>query len=121
METSNLHVSVLLTRHVVIHYTAAASLSSLTLSPKVKAAIGSLPNQNNTLRESLQWLPHTPAPFSQVVKPHSFHFSFFTVLDVDAFERLLGPCMEIMKRNAEGYEKQLIQIFGSKSNIRDIR
>jgi cAMP-dependent protein kinase regulator len=42
-------------------------------------------------------------------------------LDVEAFERLLGPCMEIMKRNAEGYEKQLLQIFGSKNNITDIR
>jgi len=42
-------------------------------------------------------------------------------LDVEAFERLLGPCMEIMKRNAEDYEAQLIRIFGSKSNITDIR
>lgn len=45
----------------------------------------------------------------------------FVVLDVDAFERLLGPCMEIMKRNAEGYEQQLVSIFGSKSEITDIR
>ena len=42
-------------------------------------------------------------------------------LDVEAFERLLGSCMELMKRNAKDYEKQLIQIFGSKSNITDIR
>jgi len=42
-------------------------------------------------------------------------------LDVEAFERLLGPCMELMKRNAKDYEKQLIQIFGSKNNITDIR
>ncbi|ODM93013.1 cAMP-dependent protein kinase type II regulatory subunit [Orchesella cincta] len=42
-------------------------------------------------------------------------------LDVDAFERLLGPCMDLMKRNAEDYEQQLIRIFGSKSNITDIR
>eukprot|EP00105_Crassostrea_gigas_P026984 XP_011448159.2 PREDICTED: cAMP-dependent protein kinase type II regulatory subunit isoform X3 [Crassostrea gigas] len=32
------------------------------------------------------------------------------VLDVQAFERLLGPCMDIMKRNIDEYEEQLIQI-----------
>lgn len=42
-------------------------------------------------------------------------------IDVDAFERLLGPCMDIMKRNIDDYESQLIKIFGSKSNIADIR
>ncbi|XP_050440577.1 cAMP-dependent protein kinase type II regulatory subunit [Adelges cooleyi] len=42
-------------------------------------------------------------------------------LDVDAFERLLGPCMEIMKRNIGDYENQLVKIFGSKHNITDIR
>ncbi|XP_012348568.1 cAMP-dependent protein kinase type II regulatory subunit isoform X2 [Apis florea] len=42
-------------------------------------------------------------------------------LDVEAFERLLGPCMELMKRNIEDYEDQLIKIFGSKTNISDIR
>ncbi|CAL8103240.1 unnamed protein product [Orchesella dallaii] len=42
-------------------------------------------------------------------------------LDVEAFERLLGPCMDIMKRNAEDYEQQLVAIFGSKSEISDIR
>ncbi|XP_059615499.1 cAMP-dependent protein kinase type II regulatory subunit isoform X1 [Phlebotomus argentipes] len=42
-------------------------------------------------------------------------------LDVDAFERLLGPCMDIMKRNIDDYEVQLIKIFGSKNNISDIR
>ena len=40
---------------------------------------------------------------------------------MEAFERLLGPCMELMKRNVQDYEKQLIQLFGSKSNITDIR
>ncbi|EEB16092.1 cAMP-dependent protein kinase type II-alpha regulatory subunit, putative [Pediculus humanus corporis] len=43
------------------------------------------------------------------------------VLDVEAFERLLGPCMQIMKRNINDYEEQLIKIFGSKNNITDIR
>ncbi|XP_055619326.1 cAMP-dependent protein kinase type II regulatory subunit isoform X3 [Toxorhynchites rutilus septentrionalis] len=42
-------------------------------------------------------------------------------LDVDAFERLLGPCMDIMKRNIDDYESQLVKIFGSKNNITDIR
>ncbi|XP_011163552.1 cAMP-dependent protein kinase type II regulatory subunit isoform X1 [Solenopsis invicta] len=42
-------------------------------------------------------------------------------LDVDAFERLLGPCMELMKRNIDDYEEQLVKIFGSKTNISDIR
>nr|XP_022299214.1 cAMP-dependent protein kinase type II regulatory subunit-like isoform X3 [Crassostrea virginica] len=32
------------------------------------------------------------------------------VLDVQAFERLLGPCMDIMKRNIDQYEEQLIQL-----------
>lgn len=42
-------------------------------------------------------------------------------LDVEAFERLLGPCMQLMKRNINDYEEQLLKIFGSKSNIKDIR
>jgi len=43
-------------------------------------------------------------------------------LDVDAFERLLGPCMNVMKRNVDEYENQLIAIFGSKSAaMQDIR
>ncbi len=57
-----------------------------------------------------------------VVVWYIFSFIVFpVVLDVEAFERLLGPCMQIMKRNAEDYEKQLILIFGSKSAITDIR
>lgn len=47
--------------------------------------------------------------------------SYFVVLEVEAFERLLGPCMDIMKRNIDDYETQLIKIFGSKNNISDIR
>lgn len=47
--------------------------------------------------------------------------SVFAVLDVEAFERLLGPCMEIMKRNIDDYESQLEKIFGSKHNITDVR
>ncbi|XP_062584787.1 cAMP-dependent protein kinase type II regulatory subunit-like isoform X1 [Saccostrea cucullata] len=43
------------------------------------------------------------------------------VLDVQAFERLLGPCMDIMKRNIDEYEEQLIQVFGDKASISDLR
>jgi len=32
----------------------------------------------------------------------------------DGFERLLGPCQDIMKRNAGGYEARLEQLFGRK-------
>jgi cAMP-dependent protein kinase regulator len=34
-------------------------------------------------------------------------------LDVGAFERLLGPCLDIMKRNSELYEQQLAAAFGT--------
>ncbi|KAF4094792.1 cAMP-dependent protein kinase type II-beta regulatory subunit [Onychostoma macrolepis] len=34
-------------------------------------------------------------------------------MDVQAFERILGPCMDIMKRNIANYEEQLITLFGS--------
>ncbi|XP_055338013.1 cAMP-dependent protein kinase type II regulatory subunit-like isoform X2 [Paramacrobiotus metropolitanus] len=33
-------------------------------------------------------------------------------LDVKAFERLLGPCVEIMKRNIDRYRHQLERVFG---------
>ncbi|XP_003739419.1 cAMP-dependent protein kinase type II regulatory subunit [Galendromus occidentalis] len=41
-------------------------------------------------------------------------------LDVEAFERLLGNCVEIMKRNITHYEEQLVAILGS-TNISDLR
>ncbi|XP_025425880.1 cAMP-dependent protein kinase type II regulatory subunit-like [Sipha flava] len=34
-------------------------------------------------------------------------------LDAGAFERMLGPCMEIMKRNIQNYTAQLAAVFGS--------
>lgn len=43
----------------------------------------------------------------------------FTVMDVQAFERLLGPCMDIMKRNIANYEEQLITLFGSHMAIEE--
>ncbi|XP_036433677.1 cAMP-dependent protein kinase type II-beta regulatory subunit-like [Colossoma macropomum] len=33
------------------------------------------------------------------------------VMDVQAFERLLGPCKDIMKRNIANYEEQLARLF----------
>ncbi len=47
--------------------------------------------------------------------------AFFSVLDVQAFERLLGPCMDVMKRGIDDYENQLVSIFGDKANISDLR
>ena len=32
-------------------------------------------------------------------------------LDVDAFERLLGPCIEVMKRNVASYEEDMHRAF----------
>lgn len=42
-------------------------------------------------------------------------------LDREAFERLLGPCMDVMKREMENYEEELQRIFGSSVNISDVR
>ncbi|XP_051978989.1 cAMP-dependent protein kinase type II-beta regulatory subunit [Xyrauchen texanus] len=41
------------------------------------------------------------------------------VMDVQAFERLLGPCMDIMKRNIANYEEQLITLFGNQMAIEE--
>ncbi|XP_075783171.1 cAMP-dependent protein kinase type II-beta regulatory subunit isoform X1 [Pelodiscus sinensis] len=41
------------------------------------------------------------------------------VMDVQAFERLLGPCMEIMKRNIANYEEQIVALFGTNMDIAD--
>jgi len=38
-------------------------------------------------------------------------------LDVSAFERLLGPCMDLMKKRQPEYEEQLAKAFGSKVKI----
>lgn len=35
------------------------------------------------------------------------------VMDVEGFERLLGPCMDVLKRNVKEYENELKMIFGS--------
>lgn len=41
------------------------------------------------------------------------------VMDVQAFERLLGPCMDIMKRNIAHYKEQLVKMFGSSMDLTD--
>ncbi|MBN3301682.1 KAP2 kinase, partial [Amia calva] len=41
------------------------------------------------------------------------------VMDVQAFERLLGSCKEIMQRNIAHYEEQLVALFGSSMDLRD--
>ncbi|KAF6100695.1 protein kinase cAMP-dependent type II regulatory subunit alpha [Phyllostomus discolor] len=41
------------------------------------------------------------------------------VMDVQAFERLLGPCMDIMKRNISHYQEQLVKMFGSSMDLMD--
>lgn len=43
------------------------------------------------------------------------------VLEVGAFERLLGPCLEVMKRNFQNYEEQLLKLFGETFDISDAR
>lgn len=39
------------------------------------------------------------------------------VMDIHAFERLLGPCVEIMKRNIIHYEEQLASLFRRATDI----
>lgn len=43
------------------------------------------------------------------------------VLKVDSFERLLGPCMDVMKRNIENYEQQLMRLFGTSLDLSELR
>ena len=69
--------------------------------------------------------PNSPIP--QPFSDHSLPPSLpplplsLTALDVGAFERLLGPCMEVMKRNFGHYEEQLMQLFGTTLDITDTR
>jgi len=43
------------------------------------------------------------------------------VLDIGAFERLLGPCVEIMQRNVSNYESKLTELFGEQLSLDDLR
>ncbi|XP_056303813.1 protein kinase, cAMP-dependent, regulatory, type II, alpha, B [Danio aesculapii] len=40
------------------------------------------------------------------------------VIDVQAFERLLGSCKQILKRNISHYEQQLVAVFGSSVDLK---
>ncbi|XP_051766519.1 protein kinase, cAMP-dependent, regulatory, type II, alpha, B isoform X2 [Ctenopharyngodon idella] len=40
------------------------------------------------------------------------------VIDVQAFERLLGSCKQILKRNITQYEQQLVAVFGSSVDLK---
>jgi len=42
-------------------------------------------------------------------------------LGVAAFERLVGPCIEIMKRDVHDFEEQMHKMFGDEANMVDIR
>ena len=45
-------------------------------------------------------------------------YSVSIAIDIQAFERLLGPCKEIMKRNISQYEDQLVALFGSSVDLK---
>lgn len=45
-------------------------------------------------------------------------FFCLPVIDIQAFERLLGPCIDIMKRNISQYEDQLVALFGSSDDLK---
>lgn len=57
-------------------------------------------------------------PFLQWADIISFYCLFLSVIDIQAFERLLGPCMDIMKRNISQYEDQLVALFGSSVDLK---
>lgn len=43
------------------------------------------------------------------------------ILDIDAFERLLGPCIQLMQKNIPDYEETLQKLFGEKLNLTELR
>jgi cAMP-dependent protein kinase regulator len=46
---------------------------------------------------------------------------FVSALDVLAFERLLGPCLELMRRNLASYDEDMARAFGGEDQISDLR
>ncbi|KAK2145743.1 hypothetical protein LSH36_660g03034 [Paralvinella palmiformis] len=74
-------------------------------------------DKSQLLQRELALVTHKP----RAASAYAVGIAKCAVLDVGAFERLLGPCMDIMKRNIEGYEEQLVQIFGSKAEIGQLR
>lgn len=55
---------------------------------------------------------------SVVKENFDFFPGFVLVIDIQAFERLLGPCMDIMKRNISQYQDQLVALFGSSDDLK---
>ncbi len=55
-----------------------------------------------------------PNVFALIVTCNLYHLA----LDVMAFERLLGPCMDIMKRGIDDYEEQLRKLGLSNTDLR---
>lgn len=85
---------------------------------------------NNAKEKSTHELSETGDYFGQLAmvtyKPraesaYAVDDTTLVFLDVEAFERILGPCIQIMKRNIQEYEQLLLQIFNSKTNITNIR
>lgn len=71
--------------------------------------------------ESLCLFPHkwTPVILMSITRCTFVLLRVSAVIDVQAFERLLGSCKEIMKRNIAHYEEQLVALFGSSMDLRD--
>uniref|UniRef100_A0A2K5CUT7 cAMP-dependent protein kinase type II regulatory subunit n=1 Tax=Aotus nancymaae TaxID=37293 RepID=A0A2K5CUT7_AOTNA len=53
----------------------------------------------------------------RVASAHAIGTVKCLAMDVQALERLLGPCMEIMKRNITTYEEQLVALFGANMDV----
>lgn len=70
---------------------------------------------------SLCLFPHkwTPVILTSITRCTFVLLRVSAVIDVQAFERLLGSCKEIMKRNIAHYEEQLVALFGSSMDLRD--
>lgn len=52
--------------------------------------------------------------------PYHEGFFIYAVLDTGAFERLLGSCVEVMKRNKTTYEDQLNCLMAAEMNLQSI-
>lgn len=94
-------------------------LALITHKPRAASAYVITPEVKLACKYSVHWSScHSP-----VVSYSSLSniFNKSSVLDVLAFERLLGPCQGVMKRNFDHYEDQLVKLFGSKSNVADLR
>ncbi|XP_077990060.1 cAMP-dependent protein kinase type II regulatory subunit-like isoform X2 [Glandiceps talaboti] len=66
----------------------------------------------------LALVTHKPRAASAYAAAKNTNCAF---LDVGAFERLLGPCMDVMKRNISNYEDQLVKLFGKSVDLSDAR